>query len=178
MAKGKYEYWLTDDGLLLLGGWARDGLTDEQIAYNMHISTTTYYEWKKRYPEIAESIKENKAIVDTKVVNALYENTQNRIIKVQKTFKVKKVLVKDGVRQEIEELQTGEDEVFVRGDTTAQIYWTKNRLPADWRDKKEVELSGSKSEVITEIEDYMSQVRSDYATRAESVSERDTEQSG
>ena len=35
MAKGKYEYWLTDDGLLLLAAWARDGLTDEQIANNI-----------------------------------------------------------------------------------------------------------------------------------------------
>ena len=35
MAKGKYEYWLTQEGLLELEGWARDGLTDEQIAYNM-----------------------------------------------------------------------------------------------------------------------------------------------
>ena len=35
MAKGKYEYWLTKEGLMLLEGWARDGLTDEQIAENI-----------------------------------------------------------------------------------------------------------------------------------------------
>ena len=32
MARGKFEYWLTEDGLTLLNGWAREGLTDEQIA--------------------------------------------------------------------------------------------------------------------------------------------------
>lgn len=35
MAKGKYQEWLEPEGLLKLEGWARDGLTDEQIAQNM-----------------------------------------------------------------------------------------------------------------------------------------------
>lgn len=46
MAKGKYEYWLTPEGLLKLEGWARDGLTDEQIAHNMGISRSTLNKWK------------------------------------------------------------------------------------------------------------------------------------
>lgn len=71
MAKGKYEYWLTPEGLLLLEGWARDGLTDEQIARNMGIVSSTLYDWKKRYPEISESLKRGKAIVDRQVENAL-----------------------------------------------------------------------------------------------------------
>ena len=38
MAKGKYEYWLTPEGLIKLEGWARDGLTDEQIAVNIGVN--------------------------------------------------------------------------------------------------------------------------------------------
>ena len=57
MAKGKYEYWLTEEGLLLLEGWARDGLTDEQIAHNIGISTSTLNNWKNKYVEILESLK-------------------------------------------------------------------------------------------------------------------------
>ena len=37
MAKGKYQKWLEPEGLLLLEGWARDGLTDEQLAQKMGI---------------------------------------------------------------------------------------------------------------------------------------------
>ena len=37
MARGKFEYWLTEDGLTLLEGWARDGLTDAQLAEKMNI---------------------------------------------------------------------------------------------------------------------------------------------
>ena len=33
--KGTYDEWLTDDGLLQIQGWARDGLTEEQIAVAM-----------------------------------------------------------------------------------------------------------------------------------------------
>lgn len=77
MAHGKFEYWLTDDGLTLLEGWARDGLTDEQISNNCKITATTLYEWKKRFPEISESLKKGKEIVDYEVENALLEKAKS-----------------------------------------------------------------------------------------------------
>ena len=52
MAKGKYEYWLTPEGLLRLEAWARDGLTDEQISQNIGIHRDTLNDWKKRYSDI------------------------------------------------------------------------------------------------------------------------------
>ena len=72
MAKGKYRRWLEPDGLLLLEGWARDGLKDEQIADNLGISTSTLYEWKKRYPAFSEALKKGKEVADYEVENALY----------------------------------------------------------------------------------------------------------
>lgn len=71
MAKGKYQKWLESDGLLLLEAWARDGLTDEQIAHNMGINRATLYEWKKKYPDISEALKKGKEVVDIEVENAL-----------------------------------------------------------------------------------------------------------
>lgn len=71
MARGKFEYWLTEDGLTLLEGWARDGLTDEQIAHNIGITAKTLYEWKNKYSDICESLKKGKEIVDYEVENAL-----------------------------------------------------------------------------------------------------------
>lgn len=71
MAKGKYEYWLTADGLTLLEGWARDGLTDEQLAHNCGITAATLYDWKNRFPEISEALKKGKEVVDYEVENAL-----------------------------------------------------------------------------------------------------------
>ena len=74
MAKGKYTYWLTDEGLVKLEGWARDGLTDEQISQNCGITATTLYEWKNRFPEISEALKKGKEIVDYMVENALLKS--------------------------------------------------------------------------------------------------------
>lgn len=73
----KYEYWLTEDGLVLLEGWARDGLTDETIADKCGISTSTLYDWKKKHLEISEALKKGKEIVDFEVENALLNEALN-----------------------------------------------------------------------------------------------------
>lgn len=49
MARGKYQEWLEPDNLLKLQAWARDGLTDEQLAHNMGITARTLYVWKDKY---------------------------------------------------------------------------------------------------------------------------------
>ena len=130
MAKGKYEYWLTPEGLLKLEAWARDGLIDEQIAKNMGITPSTLYEWKKNYSEISESLKKGKAVVDIQVENALLKRALGysyKEIKEEKTVDGKRVTV-----------TTKE----VVPDTTAQIFWLKNRRPERWRDKQDIEHSG------------------------------------
>lgn len=71
IAKGKYQEWLENDNLILLQGWARDGLTDEQIAHNIGISKVTLYEWKKKYPNFSNALKKGKEVIDFAVENAL-----------------------------------------------------------------------------------------------------------
>ena len=71
MAKGKYEEWLQPEGLLKIEGWARDGLTDEQIAHNMGIAPKTLYRWKEQYCQICQSLKRGKEVIDREVENAL-----------------------------------------------------------------------------------------------------------
>lgn len=73
MAKGKYRRWLEPDGLLLLEGWARDGLTDEQLAHNMGITAKTLYVWKNEHSAIREALKKGKEVADYEVENALYQ---------------------------------------------------------------------------------------------------------
>ena len=106
MAKGVYKEWLEKDNLLLLQGWARDGLTDEQIAHNMGINVATLYRWKNEHSEIRDVLKKTKEVVDREVENALFKKA-------------------------------------IEGDTTAMIFWLKNRRPNDWRDKRETALSGA-----------------------------------
>lgn len=69
----KYQEWIEGDNLLLLEGWARDGLTDKQIAENMGIAVSTFGEWKKRFPSFSAVLKRTKEVVDREVENALYK---------------------------------------------------------------------------------------------------------
>jgi hypothetical protein len=127
----KYEKWLTEEGLKKVEAWARDGLTNEQIAHNMGITRKTLFVWQTRYPELAERLKKGKEVVDIEVENALlkralgYEYTETMIEQSADGRKIRKT-VKEVVP-----------------DVTAQIFWLKNRKPKEWRDKQDVNVNGS-----------------------------------
>ena len=135
MAKGKYEYWLTADGLTLLEGWARNGLTDEQIARNCGIKAATLYEWKKQYPEISEALKKGKEVVDLEVENALLKRALG-----YRYTEITREPERDPVTGEIRLTIKKQVEKEVAPDTTAQIFWLKNRRPDLWRDRKDVKM--------------------------------------
>lgn len=137
MAKGKYEYWLTPEGLIKLEGWARDGLTDEQIASNMGIRRETLIDWKKKYPNISNTLKRGKEVVDYEVENALLKRALGYTVKEEK-------LTKDGMVVELER--------EVPGDVTAQIFWLKNRKPDAWRDKPEETKAQEEEKEVVRIE--------------------------
>ena len=139
MASGKYVDWLTNDGLLLIEGWARDGLTDVQIAQNIGISSSTFYAWRLKFPQISESLKKGKAPVDFEVENALLNKARGFIKIIKKPIKVKtkKQLAGKGTIEE-EHIEYVDEEIYIPPDTTAQIFWLKNRKPEKWRDRTDV----------------------------------------
>ena len=156
MAKGKYEYWLTPEGLLKLEGWARDGLTDEQIAENMSVGIRTLYEWKQKYPQISQSLKRGKEVVDLQVENALLK----RALGYSYTETTKELIVdKNTGKSEMRVTKTVEKEVVP--DTTAQIFWLKNRKPDKWRDKQDVQISGELKSEQSKLDSLIRQMRGD-----------------
>lgn len=176
MAKGKYEYWLSPEGLLKLEGWARDGLTDEQIAHNIGVSRKTLSEWKVKYGDIGDTLKKGKEIVDLQVENALlkralgYSYQEDKYIsvpmeeaeyheKLEKYLNMYKFhhpnatddelfLVRENFPKTKEQLVERKIKEVVP-DTTAQIFWLKNRRPDKWREKQDMELSGKLEEAVT-----------------------------
>jgi transcriptional regulator with XRE-family HTH domain len=162
MAKGKAQYWITEEGLLKIGAWARDGLSDKQIADNMGISRSTLNEWKKKYPDISDTIKKDKAVADIQVENALFKRAVGYTVTLKKPIKVKKVSYRDGkkVREE-EKVEYAEEELHVPSDTTAAIFYLKNRKPDTWRDKQDVQVSGSLDTEKSKLDDLIKQMRGD-----------------
>ena len=104
MAKTIYKDWEAEEKILLLQGWARNGLTNEQIASNMSIGITTLWEWRKKSTKIANALKIGKDEADIQVENALYK-------------------------------------AALEGNTTAMIFWLKNRRSKEWRDKIQQEIT-------------------------------------
>ena len=128
--KGNSAEWITDDGLVLVQGWARDGLTDEQIAKNIGIAVRTYYEWQERFPQFRQAIKKGKAPVDIEVENALLKRALG--------YEYEETIT------EIEEVEEGRQKKHIRRirkhmppDVGAIVFWLKNRKPGKWRDKIE-----------------------------------------
>lgn len=124
--KGKHTEWILEDGLTRIQSWARDGLTEAQIAKNIGVSYTTLKNWKKKYLPIVAALKKGKEPIDFEVENALlrralgYEYEETTIVsetnlvgqKITKTTTYKKIM---------------------QPDTTAAIFWLKNRKPDTWR---------------------------------------------
>ena len=138
IAKGKYQEWLEADNLILIESWAREGLTDEQIASNIGIGTTTFYTWVDRFPVIRESLKKGKAPIDFEVENALlkralgfeYEETET-------VFEDVDGKPKKRIKKTIK---------FIPPDTSACIFWLKNRKPNHWRKMNEAVENKLKAE--------------------------------
>lgn len=146
MSKGKYQEWLEPEKLLLIRAWARDGLTDEQIAHNMGVAYSTLRVWRDKFSALSAALKKGKEVVDIEVENALFQKTQGYTVEIKKTFKCKEVNYDPVTGKKLSErevLKTGSDEVYVPADTTAQIFWLKNRKPDTWGDKQELNLNGS-----------------------------------
>lgn len=127
MAKGKYLDWITPDGLLLIEGWARDGLTEGQISKNIGIAEQTLNVWKNKYPEIKESLKKGKAPVDQLVENTLLKRALG--------YSYQETTVDNITNDKGSEVRSKVITKHMAPDVTAQIFWLKNRRPDKWRDR-------------------------------------------
>jgi hypothetical protein len=108
----------------------RLGATDQEIADFFEVSVRTIYRWKGEHDEFCQSLKAGKAEADDRVERSLfarangYEHDEVDI----------RVLGQEIVQTKIRK--------FYPPDTTAAIFWLKNRRPGDWREKQDVVLGG------------------------------------
>lgn len=174
MARVSHKDWHSKIQLEKLEGWARDGLTDEQIAKNIGIKRPTLYAWKKDYSDIADALKRGKEVVDVEVENALLKKaigtttktTQYKMVKVDdEVLKAKRIKYMNAykldhpkdTRQEImiaaalaiptyERIPIVETVHEIPPDTSAAIFWLKNRLPEKYRDQTFRHLNEAQAE--------------------------------
>ena len=132
------QEWEQEEKLTLITGWAKEGLSDEQIANNMGVARSKLFDCRKSSELISNALKKGKEVTDYEVENAMYKSAIGYNVKVAKQFKLKTVSYIDGNRHEKEELVEGYEEIHVPANVTAQIFWTKNRKPDLWKDRVDV----------------------------------------
>ncbi len=97
------------------------GATDNDVAEALEIHTATLYRWRNEYPEFCEALKVGKAKTDDRVEMALYRRAVGYTHEAVKIFQFQGQEVVVPYRE------------IVQPDTTAAIFWLKNRRPEQWR---------------------------------------------
>lgn len=122
---------------------ARRGLTNEQIAHDLGISTRTLSRWTRDSDAVRLALRENKLIADSEVEDALRKRALGY------TYTEKRVM-RSGKKGE-ERIEVTEKEVAA--DVTACIFWLKNRNREAWRDVQGREITGADGKPLLEMTD-------------------------
>lgn len=113
------------------------GATDREAADFFEVNEATIHRWKHTYPEFCESLKVGKETADARVEQSLYRRALGY------SHDAVKIMMADGapvVEPYVEHYPP---------DTTAAIFWLKNRRPTEWRDVKAQEVSGPGGKELT-----------------------------
>lgn len=131
------EKW-KDEYLRVIEHACRLGATDIEVADMLDVSVRTLHYWKAQRPELVAAMKTGKAASDDRVERSLFSRATGYEHDEVDIRVVKDRIVKTPIRK------------FYPPDTTAAIFWLKNRKPAEWRDKQELEHSGSVTLTLSE----------------------------
>lgn len=138
---GLIDKWLTEDALLLITGWARDGLTQKDIAHNMGVCLSTLTHWLTKNETLRKAINDGKEVADRRVENALYKRALG--------YTITETTVTQSEKDGYKEVTTTK---HIPGDVTAQIYWLKNRKPKQWRDRQETAITADIEDLTPLVE--------------------------
>ena len=144
MSKSKYEANV-EPRLTEVEGWARNGVSDEDIAHNLGVAYSTFRKYKEANPALSAALARGKEVVDIEVEGALLKRCMGYNARVVKHYKVKNIDYDDNGKKisEHEELKEVYDEVHIPADTTAQMFWLANRKKKDWKYKPEEDNHGA-----------------------------------
>ena len=118
------------------------GHIDQEVAELIGIGVPTLHQWKLHHKEFAEARKSGKAPADERVIESLY----NRALGFTRNGK------------------------YFPPDVIACIFWLKNRLPGEWRDRQDqrhtiVRDDRSAAEIFADLQREMAEMGLDLVPR-------------
>jgi len=115
------------------------GATDKELADFFEVSESTLNLWKAEHPEFSESLKRGKQHSDDRVEQSLYRRA------IGYTHDAVKIISAGNQVQEVPYVE------HYAPDTTACIFWLKNRRPELWRDKTEADVKHGVDDSLAEL---------------------------
>lgn len=149
-ARNKWDELEMNLKIPLVQGWARDGLTVDEICKNLGIARQTFYKWKKEHEVFADAVNRSREIINRHVENALYQSALGREVW-EETKELRPVVIKGDIQYDEEgkvimEMVTVEmKKKYIPANTTAQIFFLKNRMRDIWSDKQDINHTGEVS---------------------------------
>ncbi|MGQ0452704.1 hypothetical protein ACT4UM_07090 [Bacillus sp. SS-TM] len=112
----------------------------------MGVTRVTLHNWRKKHPIIDQYVRRGKEVIDREVENALLKRATG--------YTYEEVTVereKNG--DDFESVETKRVKRQVPPDSTAIIFWLKNRKPDAWRDRREIDHSGEMKQTVVQKAD-------------------------
>ena len=133
----KKEYWLSPAGLVLIQGWARDGLSMDQIASEVGVARSTFFNWKSENQMLSDALMINRQIADRQVENALFKTAKGF------HYTEDKIAPSGAKISDVKSYQAP--------NVGAIKLWLSNRKPDTWREKQSIELSGKVDSRLSDV---------------------------
>lgn len=114
---------------------ARRGLTVKEIAKEIGVAKSTLCKWVAENEDLSDALNDGRTIADSVIESSLYERATGKTVTIKRT-----VISSSGNMGEQKPVKVEIIEKEIPPDTTACIYWLKNRDPKHWRDKMDISL--------------------------------------
>lgn len=131
----KIEFWKSEDGLTVLRSWSRKGLTKTHIAKLIGINRNTLHNWIKKHDCIKEALERYSYIVNSEVEDSLFKICRGYEYTEEALGTKKTITYENGKKIEKVESIPIELKKYAHPVVSAIIFWLKNKVKEDWKDK-------------------------------------------
>lgn len=132
-------FWSSEEGLTLIGDWARQGLSNGEIASRAGITARTLAKWRRSSPALEAALLRGRDWANAAVEGALLRRALGYTV------------TETAEEETSTGLKTKTSEKHIPGDLSAQMVWLKTRRPEIWGERAANPQSGMLREIVEAV---------------------------